>query len=254
MTQFSVLVLVTVVGAGITGAAVVFNGQLPGDSALGSAETPTTISSETAVAWQALRRPKQTDPVPQEQGTFQEQATVRTDSFRTSVSVPTAAPPLGAVSLTRALQRELRRAGCYNGEINGIWTPSTRQAMKTYTDVANAKLPVTNPDPVLLALIQGDQNLGCAERCLRNGKSDSCREGVVAAPSPQNSEPVAAGEEPTAAFLEPPMALAGPKTSASDGKIPASPEPVQKAKKRHDIHRSARTEHWSVKLWRDSIN
>lgn len=105
--------------------------------------------------------------------------------------------------------------------------------MKAYTDIANAKLPVINPDPVLLALIQGDQHLGCTAL-------------------PPNSKSVTANEGPTAAFLEPPMALAGPKTFESDGKISAPQEPVQKAKKRHNIDRSARTEHWTVKLWRDS--
>ena len=127
--------------------------------------------------------------------------------------------------------------------------------MKTYTDIANAKLPVTKPDPVLLALIQGDQNMGCTERCLRNGKPDTCREDSVAASSPPNNKSVAAANEgPTAAFLEPPMALAGPKASESDGKISGPQEPVQKAKKRHSTDRPARTEHWSAKLWRDSTN
>lgn len=245
MTKFSVLVLATLVGAGITGAAVVFNGQFPGDSALGSAGAQTTISSEAAVAWQGLRRPKQADPTPQEQAMFrQEQATVRTDSFRTSVSVPTAAPLSDPVSLARALQRELKRAGCYNGEINGIWTPSTRQAMKAYTDIANARLPVTNPDPVLLALMQGDQH--------------TCREDRVAAPSSPNSKSVTTSEESTAAFLEPPMALAGPKTPEPDDKISAPQEPAQKTRKRQagtqdrSSDRAARTEHWSVKLWKDS--
>jgi peptidoglycan hydrolase-like protein with peptidoglycan-binding domain len=252
MTQFSVLVLATLAGAGITGASLVLNAQVPGDAALGSAGTQTTISSEAATAWQALRRPKQADPVPQEQ------ATVRTDSFRAPMPVPAASPPLHPVSLARALQRELKRAGCYHGEINGIWTPSTRQAMKAYTDIANAKLPVASPDPVLLALIQGDQHLGCTERCLRNGKPDTCREDRVAAPSPLNSKSVTTSEGPTAAFTEPPMALAGPKTPEPDGKISAPQEPAQKARKRQagpqdrSGDRAARTEHWTVKLWKDS--
>ena len=107
--------------------------------------------------------------------------------------------------------------------------------MKAYTDRANAKLPVTQPDPVLLALIQGDQHLGCTA-------------------SPPNSKSVATSEQPAAEILEPPMALAGPKTSESDGKISDPQEPVQKAKRRHNADRPARTEHWSAKLWRDSTN
>src|SRR5207244_1493690 len=34
------------------------------------------------------------------------------------------------VALGRELQRELARVGCYEGEINGTWTPATRKAMK----------------------------------------------------------------------------------------------------------------------------
>ncbi|HEY7084817.1 MAG TPA: putative peptidoglycan binding domain-containing protein, partial [Hyphomicrobiaceae bacterium] len=41
-------------------------------------------------------------------------------------------------SLARELQKELRRVGCYEGELNGVWTPATRRAMKTFTDRVNA--------------------------------------------------------------------------------------------------------------------
>lgn len=228
MTQFSVIVLATLVGAGITGAAGVLSAQSPGDAALGSVGLQPTISSDAATAWQGLRRrPRQMDPVPQEQ------AVVQSDSFRASMPVPTTAPPQDAVSLARSLQRELRRAGCYRGEINGVWSTSTRQAMKAYTDRANAKLPVTQPDPVLLALMQGDPHLGCTA-------------------SPPNSKSIATGEQPTAQILEPPMALAGPKTSASEGKTLDPHESVQKAKRRHNADRPARPEHWTTKLWKDS--
>jgi hypothetical protein len=245
MTQFSVVVFATLVGAGIAGTAGVLYGQGSRDGALDPVGAQSTISSEAAVAWQGLRRPRQSEPSPPEQP--QEQAVVRVDNLRTSVSLPTTTPPPDPVSLARALQRELKRAGCYHGEINGIWTPSTRQAMKTYTDIANARLPVTNPDPVLLALMQGDQQLSCTARCLRDGKPGTCREDGVAGALPP-SKSAAASEPPAAPFVEPPMGLAGPKT---DGAV--SPEPIQKAKRRN-FDRPARAEHWSVKLWRDSAN
>lgn len=244
MTQFSVLVLATLVGAGVTGAAVVLSGQDAGDAALGSVGAQTRISSATAVAWQGLRRPRQTDPVPQEQ------ATVRPNSFRPSRPAPTASP-MDPVSLARALQHELRRAGCYHGEINGSWSTSTRQAMKAFTDVANARLPISNPDPVLLALIRGDQTLSCTERCLRDGKADACREDRATTPSGPN--PVTTNEASTATFLESPMALAGPRTSESEGTISTAQDPVQKGKRRLNGDRPARTEDWMAKLWRDSI-
>ena len=228
MTRFSVIVLATLVGAGITGAASVLSAQNPSDAAPGPVGAQPTISSDAATAWQGLRRrPKQTDPVPQEQ------AVVQSGSFRPSMPVQITAPPQNATSLARSLQRELKRAGCYHGEINGIWSTSTRQAMKAYTDRANAKLPVTQPDPVLLALIQGDQHLGCTA-------------------SPPNSKSIATSEQPAGEILEPPMALAGPKTSASEGKTLNPDEPVQKAKRRHNADRPARPEHWTKRLWKDS--
>src|SRR5262245_11154142 len=44
------------------------------------------------------------------------------------------AAPRDPVSLTRQLQTELRRVGCYDGELSGVWTPRTRAAMKAFTD------------------------------------------------------------------------------------------------------------------------
>jgi hypothetical protein len=73
--------------------------------------------------------------------------------------------PKGAEALTRELQKELRRVGCYDGEINGAWTQSTRRAMKAFTDRLNASLPVDAPDPVLYALVQGQHEEVCGKAC-----------------------------------------------------------------------------------------
>jgi hypothetical protein len=63
--------------------------------------------------------------------------------------------------LTRDLQRALRRAHCYDGPVNGRWTPATKGAMSAFTARANAKLPVDTPDIVLLALLESDQDARC---------------------------------------------------------------------------------------------
>jgi peptidoglycan hydrolase-like protein with peptidoglycan-binding domain len=79
---------------------------------------------------------------------------------------PTAkATPLDRTSLTRELQRELRRVGCYGGDINGDWTQSTRRAMKAFTDRVNAILPVDQPDHILLAMVQNHQDNTCSMPC-----------------------------------------------------------------------------------------
>jgi hypothetical protein len=69
--------------------------------------------------------------------------------------------PGDRASITRELQRELKRVGCYSGDINGIWTTSSRMAMKSFIDAANASLPIDNPDHVLLSLVQQRQDTMC---------------------------------------------------------------------------------------------
>jgi peptidoglycan hydrolase-like protein with peptidoglycan-binding domain len=51
------------------------------------------------------------------------------------------------------LQSELKRVGCYGGVINGVWTGSTRQAMKAFMDRVNATLPTDLPDTILLTAL-----------------------------------------------------------------------------------------------------
>src|SRR5262249_5132261 len=65
------------------------------------------------------------------------------------------ASPKDRDSLTRELQKELRRVGCYHGEINGTWSQSTRGAMKVLIERVNARLPIEEPDAVLYALVKG---------------------------------------------------------------------------------------------------
>jgi hypothetical protein len=83
----------------------------------------------------------------------------------------TVAPPLKPVpprdSLALELQRELRRVGCYEGQLNGTWTSSTRSAMKAFIDRVNAALPVAEPDYVLLALLQSHPDTACGTECPR---------------------------------------------------------------------------------------
>ena len=73
-------------------------------------------------------------------------------------------PQAGAL-LTKELQRQLRRVGCYSGEIDGVWTQSTRRAMQTFTNRVNAMLPVERPDHVLLAILQSQLDRICNKPC-----------------------------------------------------------------------------------------
>jgi len=88
---------------------------------------------------------------------------------RRATVVPTAMPGQDLpgtpnLDLVRQLQLELTRVGCYAGEVNGIWGTSTRRAMETLIGQVNAKLPTVRPEPVHLALVQG-QDARICDRC-----------------------------------------------------------------------------------------
>jgi hypothetical protein len=95
------------------------------------------------------------------------------DPVPAALSTPPATPPAAYrpidptdhAAIARALQRELKRVGCYQGEITGVWTTSSRMAMKTFNERVNATLPVDNPDPVLLSLVQGHRDRACGAAC-----------------------------------------------------------------------------------------
>ena len=84
------------------------------------------------------------------------------------------AAPGSTESLTRAIQSELKRVGCFTGEVDGDWGASTRVAMQAFNDRVNAKLPTSRPDYILLTLLQGHSAKACGAQCPPGqAKSDS---------------------------------------------------------------------------------
>jgi hypothetical protein len=83
------------------------------------------------------------------------------------------APPPQAVvrepgdhaSLVKEIQRELKRVGCYRGQVTGVWTASTRAAMRAFLDDVNAVLPFDRPDHILLNLVHGRRDRACGTSC-----------------------------------------------------------------------------------------
>ncbi len=69
------------------------------------------------------------------------------------------------IALTRDIQRELKRVGCYEGAVDGTWTPETRQGMKQFIDRVNASLPVDEADHILKTLVQGHPGNACGKSC-----------------------------------------------------------------------------------------
>ena len=84
---------------------------------------------------------------------------------RAGPAVPQRSVPKDRVTLGRQLQTELKRVGCYDGDVNGVWTRESREAMSAFIDRANATLPVDEPDGILLTLVRTYDGKVCGERC-----------------------------------------------------------------------------------------
>lgn len=141
------------------------------------------------------------------------------------------------LQLARDIQRNLKRVGCYTGDVSGEWSPATRRAMKSYLDDVNASLPVDQPQIALLALLESQALPACGAPCgpnaLRAGDG-RCRS------TPATSREVQAAD---GGVFTPPldgqMSLAGPGASeklGSDSALisaaPASEPPAHRAPKR----------------------
>ncbi len=140
-------------------------------------------------------------------------------------------------SIARELQRELKRVGCYNGEINGIWTTSSRMAMKAFTDEVNASLPIDNPDYILLSLVQQRQGTVCNTTDVKAAPPPGDRAaqpGDKAAPPGEKSTTTVGSAVPAAAAAAAVGALAATTP-------PAAPKADPKANAADDRPRPATT-------------
>jgi len=148
-----------------------------------------------------------------------EQAVVYTVPQRSEpIAKPPITPPPKAIEtpgdrvfLTRALQFELKRVGCYSGDINGVWTTPSRMAMKSFTGHVNASLPIDTPDYVLLSMVQGHQGQACAP--------SAATAKAAKAPAPADAKADASDEKAgalvaTGAAAAAAVAVAAPKADA----------------------------------------
>ena len=127
--------------------------------------------------------------------------------------------------LVRDLQRELKRVGCYDGEINGAWTASTKRAMAAFTERVNATLPLDEPDYILLTLVQGHGAQACGRGCpTGQGMSEfgKCLPRAVLAQSARRPADKTAADRLQAADAlvpAPSVAKPAPKRAATAGNI-----------------------------------
>jgi hypothetical protein len=193
-------------------------------------QAATTSADETAVVVTLPQRPSE--------------PAAKAPTPRQLPGAPPSSGDRGSDSVARQLQSELKRVGCYDGEVNGIWTTSSRLAMKSFTDLVNAKLPIDRPDHILLALVQGHQERVCgasrpADRPqaadTKSARSTNPPNGdvpAVAALAPKLISPPTEAVRPTTrarAAQKPPASKDDPQSppdSAAGGASPERPQPA----------------------------
>jgi hypothetical protein len=145
-----------------------------------------------------------------------------------------AAPmPRDRDAIGRELQKELRRVGCYDGELNGAWTTSTKQAMKLFMDRVNASLPTDEPDSILLTMVRGYQDRVCGKPCpAGQGLADGGRcvpNAILVRAAPKPPVPVAAAPAPVpvpVVAAKPTPAITGWTTTTTASAPPAATPPT----------------------------
>jgi peptidoglycan hydrolase-like protein with peptidoglycan-binding domain len=180
---------------------------------------------------------------------------------------PRLAIPTNRDTLVRQLQKELRRVGCYDGDVNGAWTPTTRRAMKALVEHVNAVLPVDEPDPVHYAMAQSQPDQVCGRPCptdqSRSEEGRCVPDAILAratkrspamATLPRKDQPpaekaggVVTGWKTTSTVAAAPLAPPPPRSAAApfDGRMalagPAAPEPTIGSPANDDGHARAPT-------------
>ncbi|MGQ0455928.1 MAG: hypothetical protein ACT4OU_02575 [Hyphomicrobium sp.] len=128
------------------------------------------------------------------------------------------AAPADRGKLARAIQKELARVGCYDGVLSSHWSPSARAGMKSFVEAVNARLPIDEPDDVLLTLVESHQSQVCGLPTAAPKTEEKGSTVVIAAPSAPYR---VAGEAP-------PQTVDAPPTPAPEPQ-PAHPTETQAA-------------------------
>lgn len=115
-------------------------------------------------------------------------------------------------TLIRDLQKELRRVGCYEGEIDGDWGGGSKRAMRHFTERVNASLPTEDPDYILLMLVRGHNATACGKSCPTGQAFDAdgtCMPSAIVASTGKRPVPATRDTNGQAVPGAPPAAASG---------------------------------------------
>ncbi|MBS0528052.1 MAG: caspase family protein, partial [Proteobacteria bacterium] len=99
---------------------------------------------------------------------------------------PAAKPALSAIDITKSVQTELRRVGCYTGSADGDWDKASRTSLEKFNRYADTKLNVKIASLDTLDVIKGKTARVCPLICRHGFKADdnacvkiTCGEGKI---------------------------------------------------------------------------
>lgn len=118
--------------------------------------------------------------------------------------------PDDKIALIQDLQRNLQRLGCYDGTVNGVWTPATRDAMRAFIERVNARLPTDQPDEFLLNLAASHEKKACVDKSVY----------AAAAPVPASAKRRSAAPTETGAIEKRDVPATNPASSGASGGLP----------------------------------
>jgi hypothetical protein len=100
--------------------------------------------------------------------------------------VPPPAPQLDRRDITRWVQLELKRVGCFSGPVDGEYGTTTRAALQNFAKLAPAKLSDADPTPATVKAIQDFNKRVCPLECQSGERAEGdrcvrivCRAGEV---------------------------------------------------------------------------
>jgi len=153
-------------------------------------------------------------------------ATGSIDPPRPRMASTEPADPSARYALIRDLQRELKRAGCYYGKIDGSWGPGSKYALGRFNRIVNSALDAQAPDYIQLALVRAHADGVCNR--------------------PQHGTIVAGAGAGSGGGLTPPLPVPLAKLDKTPRHAQASPGQVRRAAARDVVASDKRTNRVAV--------
>ena len=66
--------------------------------------------------------------------------------------------------MTESMQKELKRVGCYSGEVDGKWGEGTRDAVQEFADESKMVLSTSEPTEVALNVLAASKAGVCSSK------------------------------------------------------------------------------------------